>query len=212
MVIVFYLFEWEAHKIKTMEMLGHFHVASDHYYPTMIGFIAGCQIKIMSYFFGYAADFLNEWENHEKTSIAEMHLSMKTVIFEFINNYFSLFFIAFIKEALGDKCQNDDCLFELNLQIITILLTEFLFNFVEIGLPFYEDWSNKREYKKNYPEGTEIDFTPHNIHQQLVAKEFSSLRDDYIEILLQFGYLTFFSVAAPLAPFLCFLSVLMEVY
>lgn len=73
------------------------------------------------------------------------------------------------------------------------------------------NYLNKKDYISNYPKGHEIDFTPHGIHHQKIAEEFSTLRDDYNEMVIQFGYLTFFSVAAPITPFICFLLTFIEV-
>ena len=181
-----------------------------HYYPAMIGILNGCQIKIMSVVYSYIARWLTIWENHEKSSKYDKNLSLKIILFEFINNYSSLYYISFLKHRFEGKCTNDDCLSELNLQIYIILLTNLFFNIIEIGLPFIMDWYKRKQYMKNYPD-REIDFTPHLVHQQLVAEEFSTLRDDYNEMVIQFGYLTFFSVAAPLTPFICFLLTFIEV-
>ena len=197
--------------MKMNESLGIKAENMSKYYPTMIGILNGIQIKIMSVLYSKIARWLTIWENHEKSSKYDMNLSLKIILFEFINNYSSLYYISFLKESFEGKCTGDNCLGELRLQIYIILITNFFFNLVEIGLPFVMDYFNKKDYLKNYPAGVEIDFTPHAIHQQLVAEEFSTLRDDYNEMVIQFGYLTFFSVAAPLTPFICFLLTFIEV-
>ena len=91
------------------------------------------------------------------------------------------------------------------------MITNFMFNIVELGLPYLNFTLNKKSYIKNYPEGNEIDFTPHGMHHQRVSEDFSTLREDYNEIVIQFGYLTFFSVAAPILPLICFILILIEV-
>ena len=60
-------------------------------------------------------------------------------------------------------------------------------NILEIGIPYLKFTINKKSYIKNYPEGIEIDFTPHGMHHQRVSEDFSSLGDDYIEIVIHFG-------------------------
>ena len=91
------------------------------------------------------------------------------------------------------------------------MITNFVFNIVELGLPYLKFNLNKKSYIKKHPEGKEIDFTPHGMHHQRVCEDFSTLREDYNEIVIQFGYLTFFSVAAPIIPLICFILNLIEV-
>jgi hypothetical protein len=201
------LFKWKANTIKLNQKLG---IGSDESkIPMMIGILTGIQIKVSSFIYSKIATWLTKWENHNKASKYDYNLSLKIVIFEFINNYSSLYYIAFLKES-NEGCKNNDCLSELNLQIYIILITNLFFNLIEIGMPFMMDVFAKREYKKQYPEGTEIDFTPHGIHHQKTSEEFSTLREDYNEMVIQFGYLTFFSVAAPITPFICFILTYIE--
>jgi hypothetical protein len=201
------LFKWKANVIKRTTSATN--PESNSKLPLMIGILSGIQIKVMSVIYSYIANWLTQWENHEKPSKFDYNLSLKIVIFEFINNYSSLYYIAFFKGS-WEGCKDGNCLSELNMQIYTILLTNFFFNLVEIGLPFMMDIINRRAYQKNYPEGKEIDFTPHGIHHQKIAEEFSTLRDDYNEMVIQFGYLTFFSVAAPITPLICFVLTYIE--
>lgn len=86
-----------------------------------------------------------------------------------------------------------------------------MFNLLEIGIPILMSTIQKRSYIKNHSDGKDIDFTPHGITHQKVSEEFSTLRDDYNEMIIQFGYLTFFSVAAPIIPILCFFLTFVEV-
>ena len=86
-----------------------------------------------------------------------------------------------------------------------------MFNLIEIGKPFVTNYLNKKSYLKEYNGSDEIDFTVHGIHHQRISEEISTLRDDYNEIVILFGYITFFSVAAPVTPFICFILIYIEV-
>jgi hypothetical protein len=176
----------------------------------IIGILTGVQIKVMTVIYSYVAEKLTDWENHEKASYYDNSLSLKIIFFEFINNYSSLYYISFFKDSL-EGCKGGNCLAELNLQIYMILITSFCFNLIEIGLPFAEYYLNKIQYIKSFPEGKSVEFVPYGIHDQNICQEYSNLRDDYNEILIGFGYLTFFSVAAPLTPLICFILIYIEV-
>lgn len=67
------------------------------YIPMIIGILTAVQIKILSIIYSRVANWLTSWENHEKGSKYDYNLSLKIVIFEFINNYFSLYYLAFLK-------------------------------------------------------------------------------------------------------------------
>jgi len=54
-------------------------------------------ILILDYCYSYVAVFLTNWENHKTASAYEAHLTFKIVVFQFVNTYSSLFFIAFFK-------------------------------------------------------------------------------------------------------------------
>ena len=66
-------------------------------WPIMIGIFNGIQIEIMSWGYAKLARLLNDWENHEKESEYENNYIIKIMVFDFVNNFNSLFNIAFVK-------------------------------------------------------------------------------------------------------------------
>jgi len=70
------------------------------------------------------------------------------------------------------------------------------------------DWLQKRSLREKYKR--DLDFTPHSVHHQIVSSEYDSVRDDYNEMIIQFGYLMFFSVVAPLTPLICLVLTYLE--
>ena len=56
-------------------------------------------INAFSLIYDQVAVKLNNWENHRTNTQYEDALITKTFVFEMINNYFVLFFIAFLKEG-----------------------------------------------------------------------------------------------------------------
>ena len=87
-------------------------------------------------------------ENHRFQTEFEDSLITKTCLFQFVNAYFSLFYIAFIKNNVDlfgkpQQCTPNasngepDCLGELAVQLGIILVTKIVMgNIMEFGLPF----------------------------------------------------------------------------
>ena len=42
---------------------------------------------------------LNDWQNHRKDFLKTNALAVKFILYDFINNYYPLFYIAFIKKS-----------------------------------------------------------------------------------------------------------------
>ena len=65
--------------------------------PILVGIITGLQIEIMSSINLRLCKYLTNFENHEKNSIYEESYVTKLLFFEFVNNFITMFYIAFIK-------------------------------------------------------------------------------------------------------------------
>jgi len=70
-------------------------------WPVLIGIFNGIQIQLMSWGYGKLAVILNDWENHEKESDYENNYIIKIMVYDFINNFNSLFNIAFVKVQIN---------------------------------------------------------------------------------------------------------------
>ena len=67
-------------------------------------------------------------------------LILKTFAFQFLNNYFSLFFISFLKYGyifgIESTCKQDDCMAELETQLMVLAVKDIFLNIVQTGMPF----------------------------------------------------------------------------
>lgn len=98
-------------------------------------FLNAMQIKIMNYIYKFVAKKLTDWENHEVDTTYDSALSSKLFMFQFVNSYNSLFYIAFLK-GYSEGCDDDDCMLELEIQLSTIFITNLCLNLIELGTPY----------------------------------------------------------------------------
>lgn len=113
----------------------------------LCAFINAVQIKMMNQIYKIVATKLTDWENHEIDSSYNQALAIKLFLFQFVNSYNSLFYIAFLKGTL-EGCNNADCMGELETQLAVIFVTNMCMNFVELGMPFgyykFRMWMEER--------------------------------------------------------------------
>ena len=124
-------------------------------------------------------------------------LILKLFSFQFINSYASLYYIAFVKENF-EGCVNNDCLYELTIQLASIYITNFFLNLVELGIPFIRSKIRMRKLHN-------LTLSPEEY--QIIFDEYDEPLDDYMEIVIGYGYLVLFGFAFPFTPlmalFLC---------
>jgi len=163
---------------------------------------------------------LTTWEMHRTQSEFDDNLTFKVFIFQFINFYASILYIAFIKgrfvgypgnykHIIGDirneDCSNGGCLIELAQQLAVIMVgKQIINNAQEIVIPKLKAWwHNKRSQLSHIGESRmEMDY-------RLVENE--GLFQEYLEMVLQFGFITIFVAAFPLAPFFALLNNWVEI-
>ena len=104
----------------------------------LIGFLNTIQINFMSGFYQGVAKYFNDKENHRKETDSKNALALKLIIYDFINSYYSIFYIGFIKRSSlfgrkPGKCNgfrgNDSCSEEIKIQLYTIVFIKFIFDF-----------------------------------------------------------------------------------
>eukprot|EP00274_Cyanoptyche_gloeocystis_P001069 CAMPEP_0196663698 /NCGR_PEP_ID=MMETSP1086-20130531/53863_1 /TAXON_ID=77921 /ORGANISM="Cyanoptyche gloeocystis , Strain SAG4.97" /LENGTH=614 /DNA_ID=CAMNT_0041999615 /DNA_START=136 /DNA_END=1983 /DNA_ORIENTATION=+ len=173
---------------------------------------------------------LNEWENHRTETAYEDALITKIFLFQFINSYISLFYTAFVMYGENSEraqngtmtlwgvkqriCKGDSCMDELALQLGSLFMTALLIgNLREVGVPYLmgklKMWMEDRKMRKQSKTGV--------IKAASVAEKesklafYSSPFEDYSEMVIQFGYVTLFAAAFPLASVLALLNNVVEI-
>ncbi|XP_048013946.1 anoctamin-10 [Megalobrama amblycephala] len=141
---------------------------------------------------------LTESENHREESSFDYHHTTKVLVFTFFNNFAVLFHIAFFKEDMP----------LLRKRLASLLIvTQVVNQFTEVVVPFLVDrflTSGDRNLKEDDPE---VD----RLQAQGSLPAFPGLFAEYIELLVQFGYLSLFSCVYPLTAPLLLLNNLTEI-
>jgi len=195
-------------------------------------------IKIFNVIFMEVAVDMTNRENHRTETEYEDHLIAKRFIFQFVNNYSALFYTAFLKKTdivygLNDTCTNNDCMIDLATMLTTFMLGNIIIsNFIEYAQPALLNWwaeKGRKAFGKicGCCQGAPSDHHELNeqtdaltgtlaghessIELQLRKVQFEGVRAEYDEKIIQYGFITFFVVAFPLAPLLAIIDNLIEI-
>ncbi|XP_065333493.1 anoctamin-7-like isoform X2 [Cloeon dipterum] len=176
-------------------------------------------IMAMSRVYEKLAYRLTTWEMHRTQTEFDDNLTFKVFIFQFVNFYSSIFYIAFFKGRFvgypgnyshilrlrNEDCSAGGCLIELAQQLAVIMIgKQIINNAQEIIVPKLKAWwMNKRvKITKKHKSRWQEDF-------QLITNE--GLFQEYLEMVLQFGFITIFVAAFPLAPLFALLNNWVEI-
>ena len=169
-----------------------------------IACLNGLQIKLMNYIYYYIAEYLNEWENYFSITEKNNSLAKKLILFDFVNSYSSLFYIAFIK-PYNEGCVNNNCLKELETQIYSIFFVYLGVFFGELAYLYMVYYYQKERVGSLI---TEEKIEVQGLEHQMMSLPMDTLSIEYNDIINQFGFACLFSVAAPLTPLIIFLLAL----
>ncbi|XP_016362673.1 anoctamin-7 [Sinocyclocheilus anshuiensis] len=187
-------------------------------------------ILLLSRLYTYLAQILTRWEMHRTQTKYENAFILKVFIFQFVNFYSSPVYIAFFKgrfvgypgnynTLLGirnEDCGASGCLIELAQELLVIMVgKQVISNIQEFVLPKLKTWWHRRKLKPA-PSQEVIDepdrqpeLSPWEANYQLLVCE--GLFDEYLEMVLQFGFITIFVAACPLAPLFALINNWVEV-
>ncbi|KAK2867078.1 hypothetical protein Q8A67_025195 [Cirrhinus molitorella] len=189
----FYFFE---------RLVSGWHKASGSYFTAVLLYVPSIAhivyTNVLGNIYRNVALKLTEAENHREESSFDYHHTTKVLVFTFFNNFAVLFHIAFFKEDLP--------LLRKRLSSL-LIVTQLVNQFTEVVVPFLVDrffTSADRNLKEDDPE---VD----HLQAQGSLPTFPGLFAEYIELLVQFGYLSLFSCVYPLTAPLLLLNNLTEI-
>ncbi|XP_077814252.1 anoctamin-7 isoform X10 [Macaca mulatta] len=184
-------------------------------------------ILILSKIYVSLAHVLTRWEMHRTQTKFEDAFTLKVFIFQFVNFYSSPVYIAFFKGRFvgypgnyhtlfgvrNEECAAGGCLIELAQELLVIMVgKQVINNMQEVLIPKLKGWWQKfrlcsKKRKAGASPGASQE--PWEADYELVPCE--GLFDEYLEMVLQFGFVTIFVAACPLAPLFALLNNWVEI-
>ncbi|KAI3380610.1 hypothetical protein SNEBB_011198 [Seison nebaliae] len=189
-------------------------------------------ILIFGKFYRHLATFLTNREHHKYQSTYDTSLILKNILFDFANNYSSLFYIALFKGALinapkeqrfrilgvnAQGCDAAGCYSNLCFQSIILFIgTEASSIFSQIVAPYLQAKVVKilpRKIMGNFFLEKNVDYEksgPTWYTDFFLPEPDAGLFSEYSVLVQQFGFVTLFAVAFPLAPLLALICSMIE--
>ncbi|XP_074096965.1 anoctamin-5 isoform X2 [Cotesia typhae] len=186
-------------------------------------------IMLLTRVYQRLAKWMVNMENPRTQTEYEDSFTFKIFIFEFVNFYSSLIYIAFFKGRFyahpgdtdarssefyrikTDVCDPAGCLSELCIQLAIIMVGKQLFNnFQEILTPKLVNWWRKRTHRARTKDH-DRHYTSWEQDYQLQDPGKLALFDEYLEMIIQYGFVTLFVAAFPLAPLFALLNNIGEI-
>uniref|UniRef100_A0A3B4G238 Anoctamin n=2 Tax=Haplochromini TaxID=319058 RepID=A0A3B4G238_9CICH len=177
-------------------------------------------ILLMGQVYTALAEQLTKWMHRTQTQYDNAFI-FKVFIFQFVNFYSSPFYVAFFKGFVGyptnygtlfgmrnEDCGAGGCLIELAQQLFIIMVGKQLINNVQEFILKVKAWRQKRTLAKVL--GGKASHEPRRWEEDYQLVECEGLFEEYLE-MLQFGFITIFVAAFPLAPLFALLNNWVEI-
>ncbi|XP_066493211.1 anoctamin-5 isoform X2 [Tiliqua scincoides] len=180
-------------------------------------------IMILNFLYERIAIWITDMEIPRTHLEYENRLTMKMFLFQFVNYYSSCFYVAFFKGKFvgypssytymfnrwrNEECDPAGCLIELTTQLTIIMAGKQIWgNIQEAIVPWIWNWWGRRKARNN----------PENVYsrweQDHDLQNFGALGlfYEYLEMVIQFGFITLFVASFPLAPLLALMNNILEI-
>ncbi|XP_073830259.1 anoctamin-6 isoform X1 [Musca autumnalis] len=198
--------------------------------PFTAGIIDLIVISILDYAYSSLAVKLTDWEYCRTQTEYDESLTIKHYVFQFVNYYSSLFYIAFLKgKFVGypmkyntifgfrqEECSPGGCLMELCIQLIIIMVGKQAVNaIIEMLVPYlmkkFRKFSTHVGLRRRKNEEKLVSCNQWTEDYHLEPWTNTSMFGEYLEMVIQFGFITLFGLAFPLAPLLALINNVIEV-
>ncbi|XP_068962185.1 anoctamin-2 [Petaurus breviceps papuanus] len=186
-------------------------------------------ILILDEIYGAVAKWLTKIEVPRTEESFEQRLILKAFLLKFVNAYSSIFYVAFFKgRFVGrpgnyvyvfdgyrmEECAPGGCLMELCLQLSIIMLGKQLIqnNIFEIGIPKLKKLFRKLKDETEPGETASVELKqPKQWDLDYSLEPYTGLTPEYMEMIIQFGFVSLFVASFPLAPLFALLNNVIEV-
>lgn len=163
--------------------------------------------EVMGSMYKDIALYLTNREFHVNKTDYENNLLLKILFFQFFNFYFNLYYIAFVKRYY-ENCAYNDCLYELGNQITVILTSSIVLDCTKIFWYVVYQRNKLKDFENNIRENNlnANNLSSKYIYYTRAEYEKNNVDEEYLEVVLNFGYIIQFGQASPI----CFLIALLE--
>uniref|UniRef100_A0A671X830 Anoctamin n=1 Tax=Sparus aurata TaxID=8175 RepID=A0A671X830_SPAAU len=185
-------------------------------------------ILILDEIYGAVALWLTELEIPKTETNFEERLILKAFLLKFMNAYAPIFYVAFFKGRFAgrpgnyvyvfndfrmEECAPGGCLIELCIQLSIIMLGKQLIqnNIFEIGIPKLKKLVRAIKDKGSAEEEREEERPPQQWNLDYALAPFEGLTPEYMEMIIQFGFVSLFVASFPLAPLFALLNNVIEI-
>ncbi|TKS91105.1 Anoctamin-1 Discovered on gastrointestinal stromal tumors protein 1 [Collichthys lucidus] len=185
-------------------------------------------ILILDEIYGAVALWLTELEIPKTETNFEERLILKAFLLKFMNAYAPIFYVAFFKGRFAgrpgsyvyvfndyrmEECAPGGCLIELCIQLSIIMLGKQLIqnNIFEIGIPKLKKFVRAIKDKGSAKTKKEEERPPQQWNLDYALAPFEGLTPEYMEMIIQFGFVSLFVASFPLAPLFALLNNVIEI-
>ncbi|XP_075883389.1 anoctamin-5 isoform X4 [Nelusetta ayraudi] len=183
-------------------------------------------IMILNLMYERVAIWITDMEIPKTHLEYENKLTVKMFLFQFVNYYSSCFYVAFFKgkfvgypgdyvymfgkwsKLRNEECDPGGCLIELTTQLVIVMTGKQVWgNIQEALVPWLMNWWGSRK-ARSHPESLYSRWEQDNDLQSFGQL---GLFEEYLEMVIQFGFITLFVASFPLAPLLALINNIIEV-
>ncbi|XP_052336908.1 anoctamin-5 isoform X2 [Oncorhynchus keta] len=182
-------------------------------------------IMILNVMYERVAIWITDMEIPKTHLEYENKLTVKMFLFQFVNYYSSCFYVAFFKgkfvgrpgdyiymfgwsKLRNEECDPGGCLIELTTQLVIVMAGKQVWgNIQEALVPWLLNWWGSRK-ARSHPESL---YSRWEQDHDLQNFSHLGLFYEYLEMVIQFGFITLFVASFPLAPLLALLNNIIEV-
>ncbi|XP_075241004.1 anoctamin-10-like [Convolutriloba macropyga] len=160
-------------------------------------------ILVLNTIYRSIAVWCTDFENHKTTAEWNNSLIIKRFLFEAFDCYLPLFYIAFYRLDINS----------LRSELVGLFWGDELRRIaLEVIVPFVLSWQKSRSAEKKYTTAKKEDVATEVDKQyikELKEEEYEAF-DDYLEMVIQFGYITLFASAMPLCSIISVVFLFIE--